>query len=142
MYRYYPSIYLSYVVRYRSKFQQTDFLLETRIMFRFSLALIVVLASLLLLPFHENVDLLHATRDPKTNTSRILLLTAHPDDECFFFSPTILALQKEALRPEIYSLCLSTGNSEGLRETRRMELGRSLDVMGIEPDKRWVVDHP
>lgn len=111
-------------------------------MFRFLLALIVVLASLLLLPFHESVDLLRAARDPKTNTSRILLLTAHPDDECFFFSPTILALQKEALRPEIYSLCLSTGNSEGLGETRRTELGRSLDVMGIEPDRRWVVDHP
>ncbi|KAL4079564.1 putative deacetylase LmbE-like domain-containing protein, partial [Scleroderma citrinum] len=73
---------------------------------------------------------------------RILLLTAHPDDECFFFSPTILAFQEDALRPEIYSLCLSTGNAEGLGEMRRMELGRSLDIMGVEPDKRWVVDHP
>lgn len=111
-------------------------------MSRFLFALIVLLASLLLLPLHANVDLLNATQDPKTNTSRILLLTAHPDDECFFFSPTILALQEEALRPKIYSLCLSTGNAEGLGETRKVELGRSLDVLGIEPDKRWVVDHP
>ncbi|KIJ05126.1 hypothetical protein PAXINDRAFT_93861, partial [Paxillus involutus ATCC 200175] len=75
-------------------------------------------------------------------SSRILLLTAHPDDECFFFAPTILALGEDPTRPEIYSLTLSVGDAEGLGETRKEELSRSLDVMGIDHDKRWVIDHP
>ncbi|KAI6040949.1 putative deacetylase LmbE-like domain-containing protein, partial [Pisolithus marmoratus] len=73
---------------------------------------------------------------------RILLLTAHPDDECFFFAPTILALRRGVSQPEVYSLCLSTGNAEGLGDKRRAELDRSLDVLGVDSDKRWVVDHP
>ncbi|KAG6330527.1 hypothetical protein ID866_8560, partial [Astraeus odoratus] len=106
------------------------------------LAFVVALASLLSLPLHSNVHLLSPNPETGTNTSRILLLTAHPDDECFFFAPTILALGKQTPQPEIYSLCLSTGNAEGLGETRKIELDLSLDVMGIERDKRWVVDHP
>jgi N-acetylglucosaminylphosphatidylinositol deacetylase len=41
-------------------------------------------------------------------TGRSLLITAHPDDECMFFAPTILALTRTA--PEdVYLLCLSNG---------------------------------
>ena len=73
----------------------------------------------------------------------ILLLTAHPDDECMFFAPTILALS-EALQPpsKLYSLCLSVGNADGLGDVRRRELEGSLDVLGIEEGRRWVVDKP
>ncbi|RPD56023.1 LmbE-like protein, partial [Lentinus tigrinus ALCF2SS1-6] len=73
----------------------------------------------------------------------VLLLTAHPDDECMFFAPTILALS-EALQPPptLYSLCLSVGNADGLGEVRRRELEGSLDVLGIEEGKRWVIDKP
>lgn len=42
------------------------------------------------------------------NSNRILFVIAHPDDECLFFGPTILA----ALRnnpSNTYILCLSTG---------------------------------
>ncbi|KIK96636.1 hypothetical protein PAXRUDRAFT_825733 [Paxillus rubicundulus Ve08.2h10] len=100
---------------------------------------------LVYLPFHTNIQVLFDNPDSRnieTNTSRILLLTAHPDDECFFFAPTILALGKDPTRPEIYSLTLSTGNAEGLGETRKGELSRSLDLMGIDRNKRWVIDHP
>ena len=37
---------------------------------------------------------------------RILLVTAHPDDECMFFSPTLVHLSKTA---QVHLLCLSSG---------------------------------
>lgn len=38
----------------------------------------------------------------------VLLITAHPDDECMFFSPTLLSLQQQqAVR--VHLLCLSEG---------------------------------
>jgi N-acetylglucosaminylphosphatidylinositol deacetylase len=50
-------------------------------------------------------------QDPKPVTidsdSRILLLTAHPDDECFFFAPTLLSLS--AGTDKLYSLTVSNG---------------------------------
>lgn len=93
---------------------------------------------------------------------RFLLLTAHPDDEAMFFAPTILGLQgsapvlraqpdspeqvvlseETASRSHIYSLCLSVGNADGLGSTRREELTQSLNILGVDDDKRWVVDHP
>lgn len=39
---------------------------------------------------------------------RVLFVTAHPDDECMFFGPTILNLIKNG-NCTIYLLCLSTG---------------------------------
>ncbi|EPT02193.1 hypothetical protein FOMPIDRAFT_1083095, partial [Fomitopsis schrenkii] len=79
--------------------------------------------------------------------TRILLLTAHPDDECMFFAPTLLGLAKSVHRVsgpdrllEIFSLCLSVGNADGLGTIRRDELGRSLDVLGVPSSRRWVED--
>ena len=37
----------------------------------------------------------------------VLLITAHPDDECMFFAPTILSLQQQEV--QVYLLCLSEG---------------------------------
>ncbi|CDO70513.1 hypothetical protein BN946_scf184569.g56 [Trametes cinnabarina] len=62
-----------------------------------------------------------------------------------FFAPTILALldiEDAHRRPQLYSLCLSVGNADGLGEVRRHELARSLDILGIEDGRRWVVDSP
>ncbi|KAF9010115.1 putative deacetylase LmbE-like domain-containing protein, partial [Cyathus striatus] len=92
-------------------------------------------------------------------SSKILLLTAHPDDECMFFAPTILNLTpptkqvilSDAVEPhpagltssaELFSLCLSNGDADGLGVIRKAELSRSLDVLGIEPGNRWITDHP
>lgn len=36
-----------------------------------------------------------------------LILTAHPDDECMFFSPTILSLRQQDMH--VKALCLSSG---------------------------------
>lgn len=76
-----------------------------------------------------------------TDVVRVLLLTAHPDDECMFFAPTLLAL-RDRVSVEVFSLCLSVGNADGLGQTRRHELSRSLDVLGVDASRRWVVDVP
>ncbi len=91
---------------------------------------------------------------------RILLLTAHPDDECMFFAPTLLALardyhlrQAEELTnsvveadinkgPPIFSLCMSVGNADGMGFTRRAAVQKSLNDLGVNEEKSWVVDHP
>ena len=44
--------------------------------------------------------------------------------------------------PEVFSLCLSLGDADGLGTVRREELERSLDVLGIGCANRAVVDHP
>ena len=96
-----------------------------------------LLWTILSTPAHKNIGLL------ADSSSNILLLTAHPDDECMFFAPTLLALQ-ETLKPPptLYSLCLSVGNADGLGDVRRHELAASLDVLGIGEGRRWVLDHP
>ena len=110
-------------------------------MFNWLAALVVSYVVVLLgSPAARNLDLLAAPSPSKA--ANVLLLTAHPDDECMFFSPTILALLAAEPPPNLYSLCLSVGNADGLGVTRREELGRSLDVLGIEAGRRWVVDRP
>jgi N-acetylglucosaminylphosphatidylinositol deacetylase len=71
---------------------------------------------------------------------KVLLVTAHPDDECMFFAPTLLALGPVAA--EVHNLCLSVGNQDGLGSVRKEELARSLDVLGIPAARRKVLDHP
>ena len=61
---------------------------------------------------------------------RILLVTAHPDDECMFFTPTIVDFQKKGFKIDL--LCLSTGNAEGKGEIRVKELLASARVLGID----------
>ena len=85
----------------------------------------------------------------KDETARVLLLTAHPDDECLFFAPTVSSLLAQPSAPdasgrtvELYSLCLSTGDADGLGEVRAGELARSLDILGIPEGRRWLIDHP
>ncbi|TFY82464.1 hypothetical protein EWM64_g1549 [Hericium alpestre] len=85
-------------------------------------------------------------------------MTAHPDDECMFFAPTITSLasftrqNNEKLskrhgqdasplsKAEVFSLCISVGNADSLGDTRRIEFERSLDVLGIGEKQRWVLD--
>lgn len=63
---------------------------------------------------------------------RILLLTAHPDDETFFFSPTLTALSRTPISPvrqtgelrDLFIVCLSTGNAKGLGSLRREDSGK------------------
>ncbi|RAK80053.1 PIG-L family deacetylase [Aspergillus fijiensis CBS 313.89] len=69
----------------------------------------------------------------------ILLVTAHPDDETLFFSPTILY---HRTNPEVTRalLVLSCGNYNGLGDTRQEEIHRSCDRLGIAPERCIVLD--
>ena len=117
-----------------------------------------VLVSLLLQPL--NLGLVFPPDSNTThNAPRILLLTAHPDDETFFFGPTLTALIPSfatsasassrnndpdtvtLTSPQVYSLCLSVGNADGLGDTRRREFGGSLDVLGVAEERRWILDN-
>lgn len=51
-----------------------------------------------------------AIQDP----GKVLLVTAHPDDETVFFAPTVTALHSYG--HEVYLLCLTTGKSSGREE--------------------------
>lgn len=72
---------------------------------------------------------------PMLKGKRILLLIAHPDDEAMFFAPTLLSLTRPELRNHIKILCLSTGNADGLGETRKKELEKSAQLLGLRSEK-------
>ena len=61
--------------------------------------------------------------------SGALLVIAHPDDECMFFTPTLLGLQRQGVA--VHVLCLSTGNFAGLGATRARELRASCTALGV-----------
>lgn len=83
------------------------------------------------------------TRFPTVRNKRICLLIAHPDDEAMFFSPTVLALTRPETGNHVKILCLSTGNADGLGETRKKELVKSAMLLGVrQEDDVFVIDSP
>ena len=122
------------------------------------LALVPVLIGLLLQPLHLPHPFLLDSNTAHYSPPRVLLLTAHPDDEAFFFGPTLTSLiptlsapvspssREKAFDtvaltfPQVYSLCFSVGNADGLGEIRRRELEDSLDILGVAEDRRWIID--
>ncbi|KAI9106012.1 putative deacetylase LmbE-like domain-containing protein [Phlyctochytrium arcticum] len=76
----------------------------------------------------------------QTNRLSVLLVTAHPDDECMFFAPTILRLLEAGA--DVSVLCLSQGNAEGLGSVRRKELVESCKTLGVPSQNVQCIDHP
>ncbi|KAL4534267.1 hypothetical protein Ndes2437B_g03552 [Nannochloris sp. 'desiccata'] len=72
------------------------------------------------------------------NDHILLLIIAHPDDECMFFLPALTHFRKQAYT--LHVLCLSTGNAGGLGAIRRQELFYSCSVLGIERSSVTVID--
>ncbi|RKP04764.1 putative deacetylase LmbE-like domain-containing protein [Thamnocephalis sphaerospora] len=73
--------------------------------------------------------------------TKVLLLTAHPDDECMFFAPTVLLLARQP-EVEIHLFCVTKGDHERLGDTRMRELEKSCAVLGIDIRRVTVLDHP
>ena len=48
-----------------------------------------------------------STTSSNKETMKVLLVIAHPDDECMFFCPSIARLQEQG--GEVHVLCLSSG---------------------------------
>lgn len=72
-----------------------------------------------------------SARFPVLRNKRVCLLIAHPDDEAMFFAPTLLALTAPNTGNHIKILCLSSGNADGLGETRKKELVKSGMILGL-----------
>ncbi|GAB1607985.1 N-acetylglucosaminyl-phosphatidylinositol de-N-acetylase-like [Argonauta hians] len=62
----------------------------------------------------------------------LLVVTAHPDDECMFFSPSINDFIKR--QKHVSLLCLSDGAYMELAEVRKKELYDGCKVLGINED--------
>jgi len=80
-----------------------------------------------------------------------VLVIAHPDDESMFFVPTIHALQRHRQRQrnhhQLWLLCLTTGNYDGLGQVRCQELiSTTRQVFRFDRvllcDDDQVQDHP
>lgn len=76
------------------------------------LILTLIIYSLLCVLLYTGIvrwRILTFKRDVK-NPKRVLLVIAHPDDECMFFGPTVLnfTTNKDCT---LYLMCLSTGNA-------------------------------
>jgi N-acetylglucosaminylphosphatidylinositol deacetylase len=70
-----------------------------------------------------------------------VLVTAHPDDEAMFFSPTLFTLTRQvAAADRTYLLCLSTGDAGGLGATRVRELRAAARVLGLRDEHVAVTD--
>jgi N-acetylglucosaminylphosphatidylinositol deacetylase len=67
----------------------------------------------------------------------VLMLIAHPDDESYFFAPTIQAL-KRCENARVHLCCLSNGDAYGDGEARKAELLRVKEM--FELDALVVVD--
>ncbi|KAH7408863.1 putative deacetylase LmbE-like domain-containing protein [Cadophora sp. MPI-SDFR-AT-0126] len=72
----------------------------------------------------------------------LLIVTAHPDDECLFFAPSILGVLDR--NPDTVGglLVMSTGNNEGIGETRKAELQGSCVTLGVEETRCVALDRP
>jgi len=68
---------------------------------------------------------------------KIMVATAHPDDESMFFVPFIANF---ALNNEVHLLCLSKGDSEGLGKVREKELATAGSLLKLKSSK--VIDDP
>ncbi|XP_062844741.1 N-acetylglucosaminyl-phosphatidylinositol de-N-acetylase [Trichomycterus rosablanca] len=81
----------------------------------------------------------HAERDAVQEALRVLLVTAHPDDECMFFAPALLKLSES--HADVHLLCLSSGNYYHQGAQRKEELLKSCAVLGIPANQVTIIDH-
>uniref|UniRef100_A0A0K0EVS9 N-acetylglucosaminylphosphatidylinositol deacetylase n=1 Tax=Strongyloides venezuelensis TaxID=75913 RepID=A0A0K0EVS9_STRVS len=72
------------------------------------------------------------------NESRILIVTAHPDDETMFFSPTIRDLV--STNNEVYILCVTSGDFYGQGRERKKELVNAVKKLGVKQGNVLVMD--
>ncbi|XP_021768366.1 probable N-acetylglucosaminyl-phosphatidylinositol de-N-acetylase [Chenopodium quinoa] len=69
----------------------------------------------------------------------VSLVIAHPDDESMFFTPTINYLTSRG--HNIYILCLSTGNADGMGKIRTDELYKACSMLKVPLKQVVVLDH-
>lgn len=94
----------AYLLKCRSKFEET---LELIV---YGFLIFIFLNALLFYLMHYGIRKFRIFKSSKLppSASRVLLVTAHPDDECMFFGPTLVALG-DRKNCTIYVLCLTQG---------------------------------
>nr|XP_020456131.1 N-acetylglucosaminyl-phosphatidylinositol de-N-acetylase isoform X2 [Monopterus albus] len=80
-----------------------------------------------------------SSRDTNCSEISALIVTAHPDDECMFFAPTIIRLVE--LNVSVHLLCLTEGNYYKQGAQRKQELLKSCAMLGIPSSSITIVDH-
>ncbi|KAI9384291.1 hypothetical protein POPTR_012G041700v4 [Populus trichocarpa] len=78
--------------------------------------------------------------DRALSKRNVLLVVAHPDDESMFFSPTINYLISRG--HNLYILCFSIGNADGMGNTRKDEFYQACAVLKVPLQQVKVLDHP
>ncbi|XP_065671972.1 N-acetylglucosaminyl-phosphatidylinositol de-N-acetylase-like [Hydra vulgaris] len=86
--------------------------------------IVVVWINLLKKPSFESIFI---------NQKSVALITAHPDDEVVFFSPTILQLQKNGVL--FYLICVTFGDYEGHGADRMEELYNCCNELGVNTER-------
>lgn len=64
-----------------------------------------------------------------SKSQRVLVVIAHPDDECMFFGPLIVNLVRR--QKVVYVLCLSNGDADNKGHLRKQELYDSCKTLGV-----------
>jgi len=112
------------------------------------LVLIVFLLSTVIIVF-----VFTATSPVPLDNNKVLLVTAHPDDECMFFAPVILKYSNT-----IFLLCLSNGmckmdhileigllyvgNYYSQGKVREKEFYKSCAVLGVKKEHTRLINDP
>ncbi|KAI1267446.1 putative deacetylase LmbE-like domain-containing protein [Xylariaceae sp. FL1019] len=108
-----------------------------------TLATVPIILFLILPMLYTYTSSTAMARFPTLRNKKICLLIAHPDDEAMFFAPSVLALTRPDLGNHVKILCLSTGNADGLGETRKKELVKSAMLLGLrEEGDVFVINSP
>ncbi|XP_061197254.1 N-acetylglucosaminyl-phosphatidylinositol de-N-acetylase-like [Saccostrea echinata] len=107
--------------------------------YAYTIAFSFVIFSLLVYLFVGFLRRLSITPKVPISVQKVLIITAHPDDECMFFSPTIQSLINSG--NFVHILCLSNGNFYGLGKTRSLELFSSCETLGVPLRNVYLFNH-
>ncbi|XP_024080629.1 N-acetylglucosaminyl-phosphatidylinositol de-N-acetylase [Cimex lectularius] len=107
------------------------------LIYHFLLLVMIAIATSMFIAFIWQNKMKGMSKD-LNRLRRVLLVTAHPDDECMFFGPTVLQLLKTS---NLYLVCLSSGDYYGEGHVRREELWASCATLGINPNNIQLYHH-
>uniref|UniRef100_A0A0A9XT99 N-acetylglucosaminylphosphatidylinositol deacetylase n=1 Tax=Lygus hesperus TaxID=30085 RepID=A0A0A9XT99_LYGHE len=107
-------------------------------MFLFTVFVLHVLWYLYTTGFSVDIDN-PGNRDRANRRDVVLLVTAHPDDECIFFTPAILAFLRTHT---VHLVCFSDGDAEGLGHIRIKELSGATSVLNLQPQHVTCIRDP
>ncbi|XP_054610223.1 N-acetylglucosaminyl-phosphatidylinositol de-N-acetylase isoform X2 [Dunckerocampus dactyliophorus] len=89
-------------------------------------------------PFDYVMNVL-PSRETNGSDIKALFVTAHPDDECMFFGPTIIRLVE--FKVSVHLMCLSEGDYYNQGAQRKQELFDSCAKLGIPSSRITIINH-